>query len=128
MKKTLFIDIDGTIAKHKGNLTKMFINDMEILPGVVEKFNEWDAKGYKIIITTGRKECLRKITEDQLNPLFCTWRAAKQDAPLPIEALCAELSTPNTNISSRDFPGDNVVYIEGSIPTETGLAHSLCIL
>lgn len=72
MKKTLFIDIDGTIAKHQGNLTKMFIKDMEILPGVIEKFNEWDAKGYKIILTTGRKECLREITEKQLlkNGLF----------------------------------------------------------
>ncbi|MCK9415342.1 hypothetical protein M0Q97_01635 [Candidatus Dojkabacteria bacterium] len=66
MKKTLFIDIDGTIVKHRGNLTEMFTNDIEVLPGVIEKFNEWDAKGYKIILTTGRKECLRKITEEQL--------------------------------------------------------------
>lgn len=66
MKKTLFIDIDGTLCKHKGNLSEMFTSEMEILPGVLEKFNEWDAKGYKIILTTGRKECLRKITEEQL--------------------------------------------------------------
>lgn len=66
MKKTLFIDIDGTIIKHMGNLTKMFTNDIEVLPGVIEKLNEWEAKGYKIILTTGRKECLRKITEEQL--------------------------------------------------------------
>jgi len=66
MKKTLFIDIDGSIIKHKGNLSEMFLKDIEVLPGVLEKFNEWDAKGYKIILTTGRKECLRKITEDQL--------------------------------------------------------------
>jgi histidinol phosphatase-like enzyme len=66
MKKTLFIDIDGTIFKHQGNLSKMFIKDMKILPGVLDKFNEWNAKGYKIILTTGRLECLRKITEEQL--------------------------------------------------------------
>jgi hypothetical protein len=66
MKKTLFIDIDGTILKHKGNLSKMFTEEVEILPGVLEKFNEWDANGYKIILTTGRKECLREITETQL--------------------------------------------------------------
>lgn len=66
MKKTLFIDIDGTLVKHQGNLSDMFLKDIEVLPGVLEKFNEWDAKGYKIILTTGRKECLRKITEDQL--------------------------------------------------------------
>lgn len=66
MKKTLFIDIDGTLVKHQGNMTKMFTYEMEILPGVLEKLNEWDAMGYRIILTTGRKECLRKITEEQL--------------------------------------------------------------
>lgn len=72
MKKTLFIDIDGTLIKHQENLSKMFLLDMEILPGVIEKFNEWDANGYKIILTTGRKECLREITEKGLlkNGLF----------------------------------------------------------
>ena len=66
MKKTLFIDIDGTLIKHQGNMSKMFLNEMEILPGVLDKLNEWDAMGYKIILTTGRKECVRKITEEQL--------------------------------------------------------------
>ena len=66
MKKTLFIDIDGCIAKHQGNLSSMFLNEMEILPGSLEKLNEWNAKGYIIILTTGRRECLRKITEEQL--------------------------------------------------------------
>ena len=66
MKKTLFIDIDGTLVRHHGNMTNMFQYEMEILPGVIEKLNEWDAKGYKIILTTGRKECLRKRTKKQL--------------------------------------------------------------
>jgi histidinol phosphatase-like enzyme len=66
MKKTIFIDIDGTLVKHQGNMSNMFLCDMEILPGVLEKLNEWDAKGYKIILTTGRKECLRKLTKKQL--------------------------------------------------------------
>ena len=72
MKKTLFIDIDGTLITHQGSLSKMVLKEMEILPGVIEKFNEWDAKGYKIILTTGRKECLRELTEKQLlkNGLF----------------------------------------------------------
>lgn len=62
MKKTLFIDIDGCLIAHKGNLT----DEPEILPGVTDKLNEWDASGYKIILTTGRKESMRKITEEQL--------------------------------------------------------------
>ena len=28
---------------------------------------EWDKKGYNIILTTGRKESLRKTTEEQLS-------------------------------------------------------------
>jgi len=67
MKKTLFIDIDGTILKHLGNLSKEILGEPEILPGVLDKLNEWDANGYKIILTTGRKECMRKITEKQLS-------------------------------------------------------------
>lgn len=66
MKKTIFIDIDGTLIKHQGNLTKMILSNMEILPGVIEKLNEWEGKGYKIILTTGRKECLRKKLEKEL--------------------------------------------------------------
>lgn len=66
MKKTLFIDIDGTLIKHRGNLSNIYLKDPELLPGVIEKLNEWDANGYKIILTTGRKESMRKITEDEL--------------------------------------------------------------
>lgn len=65
MKKTIFLDIDGCIFKHRGNMSTQF-NDAVLLPGALEKINEWDAAGYKIILTTGRKESMRKITEEQL--------------------------------------------------------------
>ena len=65
MKKTIFLDIDGCIFKHKGNMSAQFQNS-ELLPGVLEKINEWDAVGYKIILVTGRKESMRELTEDQL--------------------------------------------------------------
>jgi FMN phosphatase YigB (HAD superfamily) len=65
MKKTIFLDIDGCIFKHKGNMSTQFENP-ELLPGVIEKLNEWDAEGYKIILTTGRKNSMRKLTEMQL--------------------------------------------------------------
>jgi hypothetical protein len=65
-KKTLFIDIDGCLLKHLGNLTNEILGEPELLPGVLEKLNEWDGKGYKIILTTGRKESMRKLTEEQL--------------------------------------------------------------
>ena len=66
MKKTLFIDIDGTLVKHQGNLSKMITNEMEVLPSTIEKLNEWNEAGHCIILTTGRKETLRKITEEGL--------------------------------------------------------------
>lgn len=67
MKKTIFIDIDGVLIKHKGNLTHQILESPELLPGVLEKLNLWEGEGHKIIITTGRKESMRTVTENQLN-------------------------------------------------------------
>ena len=64
--KTLFIDIDGVLLKHYGNMYDQLKLSIEVLPGVREKFHEWDMKGYCVILTTGRRECARKITEQQL--------------------------------------------------------------
>jgi mannose-6-phosphate isomerase-like protein (cupin superfamily) len=69
--KTIFCDIDGTLIKHYGNLSKQIdINsEMECLPNSIEAINLWDKYGYKIILTTGRRESDRKITENQLSDL-----------------------------------------------------------
>jgi histidinol phosphatase-like enzyme len=64
--KTIFIDIDGTILHHYGDLSQQITKIPIVLDGVKEKFIEWDKKGYIIILTTGRKEALRKITEKQI--------------------------------------------------------------
>ena len=66
MKKTIFLDIDGCIFKHKGNLSTQVIEPEELLPGILEKINEWDAEGHSIILVTGRKESLREFTQKQL--------------------------------------------------------------
>jgi len=66
MKKTIFLDIDGCILKHQGNLSQQILSKPELLYGTIEKLNEWDADGHKIILTTGRKESMRKFTEEQL--------------------------------------------------------------
>lgn len=67
--KTIFCDIDGTLIEHKGNLTKQFRTQPVLLEGTIEKINEWDRKRYNIILTTGRRESLRKTTEEQLASL-----------------------------------------------------------
>ena len=69
LKKTIFLDIDGCVLKHNGNLSEQITQPAVLLPGVKEKFNEWDLKGYKIILVTGRRESLRRFTEEQL--IYC---------------------------------------------------------
>ncbi len=63
---TIFCDIDGTLAIHR-KPTDQFYNKLELLDGTLEKILEWDKLGYIIILTTGRKESLRQVTENQLN-------------------------------------------------------------
>lgn len=66
MKKTIFLDIDGCIIKHKGNLSTQILEVPELLPNTIEKLNQWEAEGHRLILTTGRKESMRKMTEKQL--------------------------------------------------------------
>lgn len=65
--KTIFCDIDGTLVKHNFPINNTDpLKTLRLLPGTLEKFSEWDAKGYNIILTTGRRESMRKATEEQL--------------------------------------------------------------
>lgn len=66
---TVFLDIDGTILEHKGSLTALMLTEPVILPGVIEKINQWEAEGFNIVLTTGRKESQRRLTEWQLESL-----------------------------------------------------------
>jgi len=66
MNKTIFLDIDGCIFKHHGNYSKQTTKEPIVLPGTVEKLIEWESEGHMIILTTGRKEPMRKKTEEQL--------------------------------------------------------------
>lgn len=67
LPKTLFIDIDGCLLKHNGgNLSESLHEEPKLLPGVLEKINEWESLGYQFIITTSRKESLREFTQQQL--------------------------------------------------------------
>lgn len=68
--KTIFCDIDGTLLKHfpPGQSFYNYVTSSENmgLVGTVDKLLEWDKKGYNIILTTGRRESMRKFTEEQL--------------------------------------------------------------
>ena len=67
--KTIFCDIDGTLIRHHGSLSAQIKQEPEILTNVIEKLDNWDRMCFNIILTTGRKESLRAITEKQLQDL-----------------------------------------------------------
>jgi hydroxymethylpyrimidine pyrophosphatase-like HAD family hydrolase len=62
---TIICDIDGTLIKHQGDICKQHLKS-KLLNGTLEKLKEWDRKGYRIILLTGRREGVRKFTEEQL--------------------------------------------------------------
>jgi ribonucleotide monophosphatase NagD (HAD superfamily) len=71
--KTIFCDIDGTILQHAHRFSDVFFNEPKLLDGVLQKFNEWDSQGHKIILCTARKESAREITEKHLKELGLCW-------------------------------------------------------
>lgn len=71
--KTLFLDIDGTLLRHQHTITDVYLQPAEVLPGVVEKINEWDSQGHIIILVTARKESTRELTERQLRQFGLAW-------------------------------------------------------
>ena len=67
--KTIFCDIDGTLIEHFGSHHRQIKTYPILLEKTLEKFDEWDRKGYNVILTTGRRESSREITEKQLESL-----------------------------------------------------------
>lgn len=66
---TIFLDIDGCLLLQESPLPfQITCNNlpMEALPGALTKIQEWHDKGYKIILVTGRKECMYDFTVKQL--------------------------------------------------------------
>lgn len=64
--KTIICDIDGTIFKYLGGTPQVINGRTEPLPGVIEQMNQWEMEGSRIILITGRRESLRKKTENDL--------------------------------------------------------------
>ena len=61
--RTIFLDIDGCILRVDGS---NWFTTRDVLPGAQQKVQEWWDLGYRIILTTGRPECLRSLTEQNL--------------------------------------------------------------
>lgn len=70
---TIFCDIDGTILKHAHTISSALAEPAQLLPGVREKFDQWDSVGHRIVLTTARKESTRAQTEHELTQLGIAW-------------------------------------------------------
>lgn len=79
--KTVFCDLDGCVFQHHGHLGAILSNPCVLLPGVREVFKEWGHKGYTIIITTGRTESMRELTEKQMRKAGLFWHHLIMDLP-----------------------------------------------
>lgn len=66
--KTYFVDIDGVIFQQKDRYPDYVKIDpkSDLLPGVRDKFLEWEIQGCTIILTTGRAHNFRELTQKQL--------------------------------------------------------------
>ena len=67
-KYTFFIDIDGTIF-HLPKHVPDDAADTILLPGSLEKINEWHEKGHTIVLTTGRETARREKLIKQLSDM-----------------------------------------------------------
>ncbi len=63
--KTIFSDIDGTLIEQV-RFEDLDANVVNVLPGVLEKFNEWYEAGHYIVLTTARPDYLRLVTTLQM--------------------------------------------------------------
>lgn len=67
--KTIFCDIDGTLLKHHGDVSRNIFGEPEALQNSLASIKQWEKLNYTIILTTGRKESTRERTEAQLSAL-----------------------------------------------------------
>jgi len=80
-----------------------------VLPGVIEKLNEWDSQGYKVILTTARKESTREHTEIQLRKFGIAW-----DQLIMGVGGCRYIINDKLSINDQDRAlGINVITNEG---------------
>lgn len=64
--ETIILDLDGTLIKHWGSLAKQMSSPVILLSGVREKLDEWERRGCRIVILTGRKKSMQDLTVRQL--------------------------------------------------------------
>lgn len=111
MRKTVFLDIDGTLITHTGNMYDQLACPSDVLPGVRERIDQWLLEDVCIILTTGRREGNRKETEDMLRSLRISYDQLVMGLPR------------GPRIVVNDTKPDGTITAYGySIPRNEGLA------
>jgi hypothetical protein len=74
LPKTVFVDIDGCVFEHEGKgACAQWGTQSKLLEGAREAFDEWEKKGYYIILVTSRKESCRRSLEYELQTHKLFW-------------------------------------------------------
>ena len=90
--KTIFCDIDGCIFRHEANFFDAIPPGIPSpLPGVKEKLLDWHCKGYRIILTTGRPECMRPALEKSLADFHILYHQLLMDCGSGIRVLINDI-------------------------------------
>lgn len=108
----IFIDFDGTCVTHLGSLDYMVTEQPEILPGVRDKFQEWNERGCYIIITTARPQWAEKVTRQQLEQLG-----------LEYNRLIMEVTNLPRVLINDEKPSIKETAIGITIPRDKGISH-----
>lgn len=113
---TIFIDCDGILVHTTGNMNEQITKSLELLPGTLEKFLEWDRMGCRIIITTGRPESTRDETIAELKKLGLFWNHILFGIGGGIRVLINDRKPPNDK-----FPNGRVTAFAVSPPRNWGI-------
>ncbi len=111
---TIFLDIDGCIFYHPGHPNNHVTrpNELIVLDGVKKKFEEWIMKDYKIILVTGRKECTRQETENQLRYHGFTWDQLIMGCGGGIRVLINDTKPNSSDPTARSFTTERNLGLE----------------
>jgi len=117
MRRVIICDIDGTMIVHRTHLTNVIKQEPVLLDGVIEKFQQWDLEGHRIILLTGRRESTRKETERELTELGLFWDVLIMNAGADVRVLVNDLRTDGTTTAyainlERDEGFENVDWEE----------------
>jgi hypothetical protein len=90
--KTIFCNLDGTLLFNWGDMTTNCKNPPLLLEGALDSIHKWENAHYTIVITTNRKECLRRRTEEQLCLVGIVYDVLIMGLPLGSKIVINKLS------------------------------------